>query len=163
MAVLRLRHLFIPYFNMKEIKPTRADLTPEEVAWIDNYIKNRPGINIGVSNDNALSTNALRVLSQELGGMEVAQIFVKQVNGGYYQVFYGTPGGIKFPEFESGTPYLINHVHPSGNPMPSAQDIVLLTILQNIQRANGMPVQTSSQIIPITLPNAKFNTGSKTK
>jgi hypothetical protein len=143
--------------------PSKADLAYAESQWINNFIKNNPGMNFGVFSQTALSTNALRVLSNELGGMEVAQIFVKQGNEGYYQIFYGTSGNIVFPEFENGTPYLINHLHPSGNPMPSLKDIELLKKLQDIQRANGMPVQSSSEIIPADLQNAKFNVGSKTK
>ena len=69
---------------------------------------------------------------------------------------------VLFSAFGDVTPYLINHVHPSGNPIPSEKDVELLKVLQEIQKANDMPIQTSSQIIPISLPNTKFNINSKT-
>lgn len=104
----------------------------------------------------------MRVLSNELSGVEVAQIFIKQTEGGYYQIFYGTNQNIQIPEFTDGTPYLINHVHGTANPYISASDIQLLKNLQLIQKKNNMPVQTSSQIVPFSLPNAKLNINTPT-
>ncbi len=89
--------------------------------------------------------------------MEVVQFYIKKGNIGDFSISYGTPGRIVVNHSGSGAPYLINHVHPSGNPIPSSSDLKLLKTLQEIQKANGMPIQKSSQIIPIDIPNSKFN------
>jgi hypothetical protein len=95
-------------------------------------------------------------LSAKLGGVEVAQIFVKQRNGGFYSILYGSPRKIIIPQYE-GTPYLLSHVHPSGNPSPSDADKELLESIRSIQAANGQPQQTSSTIIPQGAANTKFD------
>ncbi|MEM7572441.1 MAG: RHS repeat-associated core domain-containing protein [Bacteroidota bacterium] len=142
---------------------TRSDLRRNEQQFVDTYVNNTPRRNYAISRDNALSTNALRVLSRELGGVEVVQIYVKRNSGGgYYQVLHGSPGRVDIPHPSNGTPYLISHVHPSGNPVPSKADVSILARLQEIQRSNGQPVQSSSQIVPLGGNNSKFNPNSKT-
>ena len=69
---------------------------------------------------------------------------------------------VLFSAFGNVTPYLINHVHPSGNPIPSEKDVELLKVLQEKQKANDMPIQTSSQSVPISIPISKFNINTKT-
>ncbi|ASZ10850.1 RHS repeat protein [Chitinophaga pendula] len=140
-------------------------LTDFERGYISTFVENLSKIpaNYGVPNFNKpLSTNAMRVLSNELGGVEVAQIFVKQKSGGYYSTIYGTKDRISIPSFSDGTPYLINHVHPGGTSVPSNADKLILNNLQEIQRSKGMPIQSSSQIIPIGNSNSKFNTEGQT-
>lgn len=133
-------------------------LSPPDARFVETFVKNAPGPNFGVTKfDGPLSTDALRSLSDRLGGVEVAQIFVKQGKGGFYSVIYGTNAAISIPQYESGTPYLLSHVHPSGNPSPSFEDIELLKAVQNIQKVNSEPVQSSSTIVPIGKPNAQFN------
>lgn len=138
-------------------------ITQAERQYIDAFVKGSYPPNYGVLNfGKPLSTAALRELSKELGGVEVAQIYVKEKVGGYYSTIYGTKAKISIPSFEGGTPYLINHVHPGGTTVPSAADKQLLEALQQIQKANGLPVQSSSQIVPIGNSNTKFNTTTKT-
>ncbi len=143
------------------IKVTREDLSKEELSWIDNFVINRPPMHYGIMKFDPLSSKGLRFLSNELGGMEVAQVYIKDGKNVYYSIIYGTPGRVVIPKY-NGTPYLINHVHPSGNSIPSKSDIELLTKFQKIQQNNKMPVQKSSQIIPFEQPNKKFNVNSET-
>jgi RHS repeat-associated protein len=132
-------------------------LSTPESQFVEAFVKFKPAPNYGIAKyDKPLSTNAMRVLSAKLGGVEVAQIYVKQSNGGFYSILYGSPKRITIPQYE-GTPYLISHVHPSGNPSPSTADKELLTSIRSIQAANGQPQQTSSTIIPQGAANAKFD------
>ncbi|MGB3466369.1 MAG: hypothetical protein WBA74_13910 [Cyclobacteriaceae bacterium] len=138
-------------------------ISAEETAFIKAFVSNNVPANYGIFIQRPLSTNALRELSAQLGGKEVAQIFIKNGDTGYYNILYGSPGKIVIPKFGTGdVPYLINHVHPSGNPIPSASDVSLLKDLQKIQRSAGYPVQNSSQIVPKGGPNSKFNINSET-
>jgi RHS repeat-associated protein len=138
-------------------------LNPQEQAFINNYVAYSTGPGFSASKfDKALSTDALRELSVKLGNVEVAQVFVKQKTGGYYSILSGNSRSIRVDNYLDGTPYLISHVHPSGNPFPSMSDQNLLEALKKIQLKNGMPAQKSSQIIPLGQSNKKFNKETKT-
>jgi len=141
----------------------KITLKPDEQAWVSNYLDNLPPVSYGIAREKALSSNALRVMADGSGG-EIMQIFIRDGNTSYYKVVRGTINEIEVNmSGGTGTPYLINHVHPSGNKMPSNADINVLSKFQEIQRKNGQPIQKSSQIIPAGVPNSKFNTDSKTK
>lgn len=138
-------------------------LTERESDIVDNIVKHNFGPNVGMYQEKPLSSDALRVLSDRLGGVEVAQIYTKTKSGGSYNIVYGLSNKIRLPDAVPGqTPYLISHVHPLSTPKPSKEDIETLQAYQKLQISNGQPVQTSSQIIPRTGPNVKFNTSTPT-
>jgi RHS repeat-associated protein len=138
-------------------------LPSTQQEYVDRFLANRPVPNYGVFYDKPLSTDALRVLSSKLGGLEVMQFFIKQNgNNGFYSVSYGSSGKIEVSEFYSGTPYLLDHVHPSGNTMPSDADVNLLKFMQQLQMQKHQPVQSSSTIVPERRANTDFNKDSKT-
>ena len=135
-------------------------ISPNEYAFIETMVKTKLN---GVFSEKALSSSALRKLSSDLGGVEVAQVFIKTEKGGYYNVFYGTKSKISIPAYgATETPYLINHVHPAGTNIPSLSDNTLLQNLQKIQADHKQPVQSSSQIIPAEKPNASFDANTPT-
>lgn len=138
-------------------------LKPDEELYVSSFVAASTGY--GYSNlkfNKALSTDALRELSMRLGNVEVAQVFVKQKYGGYYSILQGSRTRIEITNYLDGTPYLISHVHPSGNPFPSTSDKSLLDNLKKVQEGNKMPIQNSSQIVPLGKSNKKFNKDSET-